>query len=124
VKLQITIIIIIIIIPKKNPQTPFPIHNSCKPTTHIDCGLLVGAGIQQQPHAVSATMACSMNQRRPSELCFLCAAAVRRRKVTRAHRDTNAHPQIPTRKYANDDDVISERYAKRKTEKHQYKDEE
>jgi hypothetical protein len=79
----------------------------------IDYGILVGAGIHQQPRAVRATMAGSMNQRRPSELRFLCAAAVRRRKVTRAHRDTNAHPQIPTRKYANDDDVISERYAKR-----------
>ncbi len=34
-----------------------------RPTTHPSLGLLVGAGIDQQPHAVRATTRSSPNQR-------------------------------------------------------------
>ena len=37
-------------------------------TTHLVSGLLVGAGIQQQPHAVCATLFSCPNQRRVSVL--------------------------------------------------------
>ena len=38
------------------------------PTTHIVFGILVGAGIQQQTHAVRAATASGINQRRVSGL--------------------------------------------------------
>jgi hypothetical protein len=37
-------------------------------TTHIICDILVGAGIEQQPHTVCATIASGMYQRRVSSL--------------------------------------------------------
>jgi hypothetical protein len=36
-----------------------------RPTTHIVFSVLVGAGIDQQPHAVRATFLSSTHQRRP-----------------------------------------------------------
>jgi hypothetical protein len=41
--------------------------------THRILGLLVGASIQQQPHAVRATPETGINQRRPSVLCEFVA---------------------------------------------------
>ncbi len=48
-------------------------HQHQRPTlkrirTHLTLGLLVGAGIQQQPHAARVTIASGTNQRRRSEL--------------------------------------------------------
>jgi hypothetical protein len=46
-----------------------------RPTTHIACGILVGAGIDQQPRTVRATMPSGTHQRRISTLRVRFAAA-------------------------------------------------
>ncbi len=43
-------------------------NRSGGPTTHIALGILVGPGIQQQPHAVRAILLSGTNKRRLSEL--------------------------------------------------------
>ena len=45
-----------------------PTHATTRTRTHIRLGILVGAGIQQQPHAVRATSLSGINQRRVSVL--------------------------------------------------------
>ncbi len=52
------------------PRTHVTIANTLNATTrtrtHLVLGILVGAGIQQQPHAVRATIVSGTNQRRES----------------------------------------------------------
>jgi hypothetical protein len=48
--------------------------------THIVSGILVGAGIDQQPHAVYATLLSGAHQRRRSDL------QASRRKLTLSHK--------------------------------------
>ena len=83
--------------PSASDQSPrqTPPHAPPATHTHILLGILVGAGIQQQPHAVRVSILSGINQRRPSALRTrlnvpTCehSAAQPPRECNQAHADT------------------------------------
>jgi hypothetical protein len=61
------------------------------PTTHIILGLRVGAGIDQQTHAIRVTTGSGLQQRRPSALRVIFSKAIKPRRVTR---NTNQRAKV------------------------------
>ncbi len=55
--------------------------------THTGLKILVGPGVQQQPHAVNTTIASCPNQRRPSALS-VCLPSNRRHRAKKMHNNT------------------------------------